>query len=52
MTLFHLACTRGADTFGLSITAWNVKQALKRAKEMLDGSGYSVYPLPNKAERT
>ena len=43
--MFKLACVRGTETFGLTISAPNVKTALARAKKMLSESGYSVYPL-------
>lgn len=47
--MVRLACTRGKDTFGLTLQARNTKHALVLAKRLLDGSGYSVHPLTNKA---
>lgn len=47
MDLIHirLACVRGADTFGLTILAKNIRHALSKAKHYLEGSGYMIYPI-------
>lgn len=47
-SLIRLACTRGTDTFGLTILARNVRHALVLAKRLLAESGYTAHPLPSK----
>lgn len=42
MKQYHLICTRGKhDAFGLYLWAKNEGHAIRRARTMLEGTGYS-----------
>lgn len=43
--MFNIVCVKGLSSFGLTINAKNLKQAIARARVMMEGSGYSVQPL-------
>ena len=44
--LVRLVCKRNdKELFGLAIYASSVRHALAKAKKLLEGSGYSVYPM-------
>jgi hypothetical protein len=43
--LVRLVCKRGDDLFGLAIYAANKRHAVSKARKLLEGSGYSVYPM-------
>lgn len=51
LVLIRLACKRGTDTFGLTLLAKNTRHALNKAKMLLEGSGYSVYPYKDTDEK-
>ena len=45
-TLHDLVCVRGKETFGLSLWAKDIKEALARARATVRESGYAVHPAP------
>lgn len=44
MKLFNLIAVKGKDTFGLSVWAKNIKDALSSGRRMLTNSGYAIHP--------
>ncbi|MCW2286659.1 hypothetical protein M2323_004699 [Rhodoblastus acidophilus] len=44
MKLFHLTCASTNAAFGLSLFARDLKQALAKARRMLEGTGYAPHP--------
>lgn len=46
MELHDLVCVRGRETFGLTLCAKDIKEAMARARAMVRESGYAVHPVP------
>lgn len=44
MKLFNLVAVKGKDTFGLSLWAENIKQAMTVARRMVSSTGYAIHP--------